>query len=315
MSDRPNTYEVSIDELLNYDFLSEINKDAPQLNEAQSYELVAVQVLREFEATFPSVLEDSEIDQNGSYGTLELNGYEMEEIDSSVASSSPDLDNGSYYSESSEAQRPPLQVTTETSITEIIATIDNYINSGCNEEAFEAEAVSFEGSPSGRLQTPRKSGRKFFLDTIEPKLRDRILELIRKLVEGHDPAAHHRRRDSTVRIGPKSITMRAIMDRLRSEVPELFQQWPNLTETSVRHIFQAPNKGYASAKRYQGCVDAKRARTENNLVEPHAYVHHGLVEVAFIITRENLLALPSDLHMSMQQCSPLPRARRTIRYI
>lgn len=105
--------------------------------------------------------------------------------------------------------------------------------------------------------------------TIVSKFPD-IVDRVAEFVKQHGFSAQCRRRTET---GYSSgVTVAEIRKHLLKEVPGLREHGISLT--TIRRLFQAPNKGNRASQRYQGLVDARVGTKSNRYREFHPDSHY-----------------------------------------
>ena len=97
-----------------------------------------------------------------------------------------------------------------------------------------------------------------------------IVEEVAEFVKQHGFAAQCRRRDDTSY--SSGVTINQIMEHLYVKFPELKDHTISLS--TIRRMFEAPNKGRTTNERYKGYVSARVGTKFNSYREPHNDAHY-----------------------------------------
>jgi len=114
---------------------------------------------------------------------------------------------------------------------------------------------------------PRAGHKPAFLDNFPPAFRPRVLNKIASILERFTPslAAHDRRDDDIVKA--VGASMPKLVSTLVDELPWIAIKYPNLSDTTIRHLLTAPHMGRKAAKSYKNLVQVRLAKGSNNLDE------------------------------------------------
>ena len=112
----------------------------------------------------------------------------------------------------------------------------------------------------GRYHTICNSRNTYALETTFP----RIVEEVAEFVKQHGFAAECRRRGETSY--SSGVTINQIREHLYVKIPELKDHTISLS--TIRRVFEAPNKGHTTNERYKGYVSARVGTKFNSCREP-----------------------------------------------
>jgi hypothetical protein len=123
-----------------------------------------------------------------------------------------------------------------------------------------------------RAWEPRVGRKPQFLENFPPSLRPTILNTLASLIEHYSPslAAHPRREDELVdAIG---LSMPKVLASLTEKLPFLRIKYPNLSASTLRHLFPAPHMGRNAAKAYKNLLEVHLSKGSNDLKEDSPHV-------------------------------------------
>lgn len=123
--------------------------------------------------------------------------------------------------------------------------------------------------PSDPKKAPVHRGRRHFWEYFNKWELEEFFAVYVEILEEHSPKAQGRRRDTTSSVG---ITGQALLDELLKRLPWMRKYNPNLSRTSVLHAQVPHHAGRATASAYASVIDARAARSENDLHEDNPLV-------------------------------------------
>ena len=112
---------------------------------------------------------------------------------------------------------------------------------------------------------PQLGRKPCFLESFPPSLRPRLLGSLSSITEAHSPglSAHDKRNDDILTAVGASMP-KILKDFLKAN-PFVAIKYPNLSESTLRHLMPAPHQGRNVAKTYKGLIDIKIASGRNDL--------------------------------------------------
>ena len=116
--------------------------------------------------------------------------------------------------------------------------------------------------------TPRP-GRKHFWEKYTAEQQERFFRTFLQILEDRSPAAHSRRRNSTVQVG---IDMPSIKSQLLEKLDFMRESDAFVSDSSIAHNMVAPNKGTTVGSLYSGAIDARTTVSHNDLHEDNPLV-------------------------------------------
>ena len=154
--------------------------------------------------------------------------------------------------------------------------------------------LSDTNSETFKTLTDDNEGAKLAGD--QPSLVSKFPELVdvtANFIKEHGFSANYRRRNET--IYSSGVTVKQVCDHLLENVPGLLDH--NISLTTVRRLFNAPNKGYRASARCKGHVNCRIGIKDNSYREFHPDAHYLFTrnkqcrELASLFTHET--AVPS----------------------
>ena len=112
-------------------------------------------------------------------------------------------------------------------------------------------------------------GGQLFIATKFPQIVDMVAEFIKQ----HGFSAQNRRR--TEKGSSNGVTVKQIQQHLYTNYPELKEH--KISLTTIRRMFQAPNKHLKAASRYKALISARVGIKQNSYREFHADAHYLFV--------------------------------------
>ena len=107
----------------------------------------------------------------------------------------------------------------------------------------------------------------------QPSLVSKFLELVdvtADFIKKHGFSGNYRRRNDTNY--SSAVTIKQVRDQLLENVPGLLDH--NISVTTVRRLFNEPNKSYRASARYKGHVNRRIGIKDNSCREFHADAHY-----------------------------------------
>ena len=134
----------------------------------------------------------------------------------------------------------------------------------------------------------------------QPSLVSKFSELVdvtANFIKKHGFSAKYRRHNETT--SSSGVTIKQVCDHLLENVPGLLD--PNISLTTVRRLFNAPNKGYRASARCKGHVNCRIGIKDNSYREFHPDAHYLFArnkqrrELAALFTHETAVLSIDDM--------------------
>ena len=122
-------------------------------------------------------------------------------------------------------------------------------------------------------------GGQLFIATKFPQIVDmvaefpQIVDMVAEFIKQHGFSAQNRRR--TEKGSSNGVTVKQIQQHLYTNYPELKEH--KISLTTIRRMFQAPNKHLKAASRYKALISARVGIKQNSYREFHADAHYLFV--------------------------------------
>ena len=97
-----------------------------------------------------------------------------------------------------------------------------------------------------------------------------IVDVVAEFIKQHGFSAQNRRR--TEKSSSNGVTVKQIQQHLYTNYPELKEH--KISLTTIRRMFQAPNKHLKAASRYKALISARVGIKQNSYREFHADAHY-----------------------------------------
>ena len=120
--------------------------------------------------------------------------------------------------------------------------------------------------PSDQNQSRKGIGGQPSIVSKFPQIVDEVAEFIKQ----NGFSAQNRRRTETAY--SSGVTAKQIQDHLYKKYPDL--KTHKISLTTIRRLFNAPNKSYNAAKRYTGLIDVRVGTKNNSYREHHIDAHY-----------------------------------------
>ena len=148
--------------------------------------------------------------------------------------------------------------------------------SDTNSKTFETLTDNNEGAKLAGGQT-----------SLVPKFPE-LLDVTANFIKQHGFSANYRRRSETTY--SSGVTIKQVRDHLLENVPGLLDH--NISLTTIRRLFNAPNKSYRASARYKGYVNSRIGINDHSYREFHPDVHYLFArnkqprELAYLVTQK-----------------------------
>ena len=106
--------------------------------------------------------------------------------------------------------------------------------------------------------------------SITSKLFPQIVDVVAEFIKQHGFSEQNRRQAETGY--STGVTVKQIQQHLYTNYPELKEH--KISLTTIRRMFQAPNKHLKAASRYKALINARVGTKQNSYREFHAHAHY-----------------------------------------